>query len=235
LDPKSLSSKVYYADQSNLWIEALVPGQEGLSATDSIAFQFAGVARVQSLGPINSVITLKDGPEIIFNLSYDKLQEKIRDCATPTLNLKEFVNLSPKNALVKKLREQFAEAIESEKWAYIESLTITAYVRESNSVEFKPFTFSGKDINARNLSEGGSIFEGTNIKLKMKGNKKTPFGAQEFLMEGRVEELRDLCREAYAAGQTTLDLSEFSLRKGTTLPPDKLAEVAARRSKPYQP
>ncbi|MDE1153133.1 MAG: hypothetical protein PW788_11405 [Micavibrio sp.] len=235
MDSKSLSSKVYYADQSSLWIEALVPGVEGISATDSIAFQFAGVARVQSFGPLNSIISIKDGPEIIFNLPYDKLQEKIRDCVNPVLNLKEYVNLSTKAVLAKKLREEFADAIEAEKWAYIESLTMTAYVRQSNSIEFRPFTFSGKDINARNLSEGGSIFEGTNIKMKMKGDKKTPFGDQEFLMEGSIEELRALCKEAHAAGKTTLDLSEYSRRKGTTLPPEKLLEVLARRSKPFQP
>ncbi len=219
--PLSSQSKIMTVDQSGLWIDALVKGQDALWPSDVISFQFAEVGRLQSLGPQNSVLTLKNGPEIILDLSLDALRLKIQDCASEVLDLKPFVNLLPKAEVVKSIRQAFAEAADADKWVHIESLTITSFIRQSQGKEFKPFTFKGSDIFARRLEEGGSIFGDKNLRLKMRPGKTNPFGTAEFIIETTMEEFDKLCRTAYQAGTGKLDISEYSMRKGTVPKEDK--------------
>ena len=223
MEPLSSHAKILTVEQSGLWIDALVPGQDGLWPSDVISFQFGEVGALQSFGPQHCLLKLKSGPEIILDLALPELRLKIQDCAGAVLDLKPFVNLSPKAEVVKSIRAAFAEAADAEKWAYIESLTITAHVRQSQGKEFKPYTFSGKDVQARKIEEGGSIFGDRNIRITMRPGKSNPFGKSEFIIESTLESFQQLCRAAYETGTGVLDISAYSLRKGLVPVEEKAA------------
>lgn len=228
MTPRSLQSKVFSFDRSSLWIEALLPGEEGISEADGIAFRLDDVKLIRGYGKAHSIIQLEKGTEIVISLPYAALTQKIRDCDLDVLDLKAETELTPRPQLAKKLKAAFAEAQEALKYASIEEMQFTAYVRERLSADFTKFSFSGREIEARNISEGGSVMGGQVLTFTMR-EPKSPSGTNKFLLEGTLAEFQSLCREAYTKGQRTLDLSEFSSRKGLSVSLERRAELQLRR------
>ena len=224
---KSLQSKVFSFDRSSLWIEALVRGEDGVSEADAISFRFEDIRQIRGFGPQNSLITLAQGTEIVFNLTHEQLTRKFRECGDDVLDLKADTNLTPRNELSKKLKAEFAAAKEAAKYNYLEEMSITAFVRQSQDVDFRSVTFTGKELKLREMKDGGSIMGGqvTTLKLKAAG----PFRNSDILLEGSLADFLKLTRQAYDAGTRDLDLSKYSMLKGNTPPPEKAAEIAARK------
>lgn len=218
---KARGAKIFSLDQRDLWIEALVPGEEGLSPVDPIMFQACAIDSIRGLGPKNSIIRLSSGVEIALNLPQAVLLEKLQNPKGDILDLKRFSCGEKREPLVNRLREEFRAEAEEAKYALLESLTFRAWVRPANKAEFKDFTFRGKDVLMRAICEGDSIMGGKNIRLKMKPGTRGPFEASEFIIEGTLQELHAQCLEAHSRGQAALDLRDYSLKKGTIPPPDE--------------
>lgn len=218
---KARGAKIFSLDQRDLWIEALVPGEEGLSVADPILFQASAIGFIRGLGPKNSIIQLSSGVEVILNLPQDELFDKLQDAGGDILDLKRFSCYEKREPLLNRLREEFKAAAEDAKYATLESMTFRAWVRPANKAEFRDFTFHGKDVEMRSLSEGDSIMGGRNIRLKMKPGVRAPFEVREFIIEGTLQDLHAMARDGCSRGQTTLDLREYSLKKGTIPPPDE--------------
>jgi hypothetical protein len=218
---KARGAKIFSLDPRDLWIEALVPGEEGLSAADPILFSADSISFIRGLGPKNSVIRLTSGVDITLSLPQPELLEKLRNPEGDILDLKRFTYLEKKEPLLQRLREEFKAEAEDAKYAPLESLAFRAFVRPANKAEFREFTFRGQDVMMRSATEGDSIMGGKNIRLKMKPGQRAPFDVPEFIIEGRLEEFHAMSRDAHVRGQAELDLREYSLRKGIVPPPDE--------------
>jgi hypothetical protein len=228
---KGRTAKVFSIDRRDLWIEALLPAEEGLPEPDPISFQIESIDYVRAVGPRHSSIRLKSGTEFFFTLPQPALQSMLRAPEEPVLDLKPYVCFEKKNALLGRLRELFKEEAEAAKYAPVENLSFRAFVRIAGQADFREFNFSGRDINARNIAEGGSIMGGQNLRFTLKDASRSPFpGVSEVLMEGTLAEFNALCGEAYRRGHKVLDLSDYSMRKGTLT-----AEERARRTSPPGP
>jgi len=228
LTSKSLQSKVFSYDRGGLWIEALVPGEEGLSIADAISFRLAEVRLIRGYGEAHTIIQLEKNTEIVIGLPYAELTRKIRECDLDVLDLKADTDLTPRAQLSKRLKAAFAEAQEALKYASIEEMRFTAYVRERLSADFEKFSFTGRDIDARNIQEGGSVMGGQVLTFTLR-ERTSPWGTKKFLLEGTLAEFQQLCREAYTKGLRELDLSAFSSRKGLTIADEKRAELKLRK------
>ena len=53
--------------------------------------------------------------------------------------------------------------------------------------------------------------------------EKAPFDGGQFLLETTQEEFKALCRKARELGQETLDIREYSKRKGTLTSEERIA------------
>lgn len=215
---KALGAKIFSLDQSTLWIEALLPGTEGLSATDTISFQASSIDFIRSIGPKASAIHLISGVDIAVQLPYPALLDKLQNTDGPLLDLKSVSYLESRAKLLTRLQEEFKKEAEDAKYAPLENMTFQVWVRPPNKAEFKLFTFSGQDVQMRGVTEGDSIMGGRNMRLTMKDATKAPFDASEFIIEGAFKDMQALCAEVYAQGESKIDLRDFSLRKGTTPP-----------------
>lgn len=221
---KARGAKIFSLDQRDLWIEALVPGEEGISPADPILFQAGAIDFIRGLGSKNSIIRLSSGVEITLNLPQAELLDKLQNPEGDMLDLKRFSYYEKREPLLNRLREEFKAEAEDEKFAPLENLTFRAFVRPANKAEFKDFTFCGKDVEMRALSEGDSIMGGKNIRLKMKPGVRAPFDVREFIIEGTLHDFHAMAREACFKGQNALDLREYSLKKGIVPPPDENAQ-----------
>ena len=217
---KGHKAKIFSLDQSTLWIEALVPGTEGLSASDTLSFQAANIDFVRALGPRASLIRLKSGDDIALRMPQPVLMEKLLNPEGALLDLKGFSYLEPKAKLLERLQSDFRKEAEYEKYGMLEEMTFRAFVRPSNKADFREVAFRGQDVRLRDMAEGDSIMGGRNIRLAMKDPAKGPFGVAEFILEGTVHEFRTLAMEAHARGERQIDLRGYSLKKGT-MPPDE--------------
>jgi len=220
---KPFQSKSFHFDREDLWVEALIPGQEGLSPADVITFRVAAIKEMQSLGQKNASIKLDTGREIIFDISYGELRTKLREAEDRVLDLRDATNITPKDKLMKKLREEFKEAAEREKHAAFEALSFKAFVRTAKKTDFREFAFTGLDVKPGELSEGSSIMGGSYTKLELRDPAKHGFSTNEIIVEIPLAEFRALCAEATGKGFRELDLRDLSLRKGTVVPPEKRA------------
>ncbi|MEZ0224458.1 MAG: hypothetical protein ACAH83_07895 [Alphaproteobacteria bacterium] len=221
---KARGAKVFSLDQRDLWIEALVPGEEGLSTADPLLFQAPSIDFIRGLGPKNSIIRLSSGVEVTLNIPQAELLEKLQNPDGDILDLKPFSSCEKRDALLNRLREEFKAAAEEAKYAPLEKLTFRAWVRPAQQAEFKDFTFRGSDVSMRALGEGDSIMGGKNIRLKMKPDAHAPFEGSEFIIEGTLREFHAMCQDTSAKGLTALDLREYSLKKGKVPPPDEKAQ-----------
>jgi hypothetical protein len=229
---KARGPKIFSLDQRELWIEALVPAEEGFPAPDPILFQRASIDYIRGLGPKNSVIRLVSGTEIFLDVSQPQLLEKIQQAEDPVLDLKPHTLTEGKGALLTRLRDEFQREAEASKYAAFENLTIRAWIRPPNKAEFHEMEFRGQDIAWRDLSEGDSIMSGKNMRLKMKPSGCLPFDGNEFIIEGRVAEFTQMCRDAFAKGLAELDARAYSIKKGTALPPEEQKRLAAKGRAP---
>jgi hypothetical protein len=226
LDGSKISgAKIFSLDQSALWVEVLTPGLEGVSSTDILSFHASSIDYVRSMGPRASLIHLKSGAEAAVRMPLNELMDRLQSPDGPVLDLKKLSYLETKAALAQRIQQEFKEAAEAEKYAALENLTFHAWVRPANKAEFTEFTFAGRDVRMRNLSEGDSIMGGRNIRFTMNEGVRAPFDAAEFIMEGTIEELRKKCVEAYGCGDAEIDLREYSLRKGTVPPSEERPAV----------
>ena len=224
--------KIFSVDHKALWIEAALPAGDCVAPSDSISFQPGAIDHIRTVGAKNCLVTLKSGVEFSLNMSGTQLLERLQSPEEAVLDLKPYACHENKDALIQRLREEFRLAAEAEKYAAIEGLTFRAWVRPPGKADFRNFTFSGKDIKSREISEGDSIMGGKNMRFHMKRAEKAPFDGAEFIMEGKLEEFRALCEEAFAAGRTELSLLDYSLRKGTVPPEEKPQASPPRRPSP---
>lgn len=232
---KGITSKVFSIDRRDLWIEALLPAEEGMPGPDPILFQADSIDYIRGLGPKNTALRLKSGLELFFSLSPQALMEGLRAPDSQVLDLKPYVCFEKKKELLDRLREEFREAAEAAKFASIENMSFRAFVRTSNKAEFREIAFTGRDIFARKIAEGGSIMGGNNIRLTLRDAEKSPFGVAELLMEGTLAEFRSMCDEAYARGERELDLREYSMRKGTVPAEERAQKAAQQQGRGLQP
>lgn len=215
---KARGAKIFSLDQGALWVEALVPGLEGLAPSDVIRFQAANIEYIRSVGPYASMICLMSGANVTVKMPQAELVEKIQNHDGAVLDLKSISYVEPKAKILTRLQEEFKKAAADEKFAPLENMTFQALVRAPNQAEFREVTFCGQDVDMRAISEGGSILGGKNIRLSMKNAEKAPFEGTEFIIEGTLDEFRALCAEAYARGDRSIDLREFSRQKADVQP-----------------
>jgi hypothetical protein len=215
---KPIGAKIFSLDTDSLWIEALVPGTEDVSAADPITFQASSIDHVRGLGPKVSVITLKSGTDITVRLPQADLMERLRGAEGSLLDLKDFCSIEPRGKLIARLQADFRQEAEDARWAPLEKMKFCAWVRAPNATDFREINFSGKDVRMREIAEGDSILGGKNIRLSMRNPLQAPFDGLEFIMEGTIAEFRAMTEDAHARGKTELDLRDYTSRKGFKRP-----------------
>lgn len=200
-------------------------GYEGIAAEDAYAFRLQKIDSLRALGPAHTLMTLTDKKEIIITLPQAELMQRLNTAEEAVIDLKDKTMVTGRDALIKQLQADAKRKAEMEKEKEITSLRIKAFIRASQKSEFLPFTFNGADIVLSKIEEGGSIHGGKNIRMKLHKPAETPFGEREFIIEGKLEEFRRLCREAYQSGADQIDMSEFSMRKFKDNPPKKMRQL----------
>ncbi len=217
------NAKIFSLDQDDLWIEALVPAESGMGPSESISFQVENISHIRSLGPKHSVIAVKGGPDITVALPKDELMERLNTgAAGETLDLKKHTVLENRGVLLERLRGEFRDAQEAAKYDDINALTFTAFVRLPQQKEYIELTFKGTDILPAKTSEGGSIMGGQALTFVLRA-PKAGFPDGQFIMETTQDEFKALCRKARELGQDTLDIREYSRRKGNLTTEERAA------------
>lgn len=214
------AGKIYSLSGDDPWVEVLVSGYEGIATEDAYAFKRAKIDGIRALGPEHSLMTLNDKTEIILTLPQAVLMHRLNEPEGAVIDLKDKTLVTGREALIKSLRAEAKRRAELEKEKEITSLHIKAFVRASQKSEFVPFTFAGADLRLDALEEGGSIHGGKNLRLKLRAGE-TPFGDRDFIIETKLEEFRDLCREAYRKGADFVDISDYSMRKFKDMTPEQ--------------
>jgi hypothetical protein len=204
--------KNLFAQSDDPWVQVLVPGLEGISDKDVYAFRACDIKSLRSFGSAHTLMKLQDGQEFLLGLSYDGTLEQLGQPDRGRVDFSTVTMTGGKDALVRKLKEEFLRAQEALKEPAIAAVTVTAYVRAPQSSEFLPFTFAGNAIRLSDIREGSSIHGGMNVHMKFYSSAPSPFNG-EAILEGKLEEFRRLCREAADRGEHAVDLSEYSMRK----------------------
>lgn len=224
MDPKSKLFKTFNFDRGDLWIDVLVPGQEGLSATDTFSFPVRTITEMQSLGEKNALLKLEGGREIVLNLSHADLRRALREAEDTVLDLTSATNLTPRKQLAAKLKQEFEEAAQRERDKPFNALTFRLSVRTSQKTDFREVTFTGADIVRSSLASGGSIMGGTNTKFHFRDPAKFGLRSEEAITEVDLGDFNAIVDKALQSGRTDIDLRELSMRKGTEIPPEKRKE-----------
>lgn len=208
-------SKIYSHAEDDPWVQVRVAGYEGVSKDDSYAFRRSAIQSVRSIGDAHSVIKTNEKEAIILHMPQAMLLEALHQSEGPVVDLREKTLLINAAELIKSIKEEERRRIEREKEASVTSLLITTFARASQKSDFVQVQFSGDEINIAKLEEGGSIHGGHNIRVRLYDNaqSETPFADKAFIIEGRLEEFRRLCLEAYQRGDTALDISDYSMQK----------------------
>lgn len=221
MDPKSKLFKTFNFDRGDLWIDVLIPGQEGISASDIFSFPVKTITEMQSLGEKHSLLKLDGGREIVLNLSHADLRRSLREAEDSVLDLTSVTNLTPRKSLAAKLKQEFEEAAEREKNKAFNALTFRLSVRTAQKTDFREVTFTGADIVRSSLASGGSIMGGTNTKFTFRDPQKFGLRTEEAITEVELESFNAAVKKALSNGTTDIDLRELSMRKGTEIPPEK--------------
>ncbi len=221
MDSKSKLFKTFNFDRGDLWIDVLVAGQEGISATDTFSFPVKTITEMQSLGEKNALLKLDGGREIVVNLSHADLRKRLREAEDTVLDLTSVTNLTPRKNLAAKLKQEFEEAAERERNKAFNALTFRLSIRTSQKTDFREVAFTGGDIVRASLASGGSIMGGTNTKFNFRDPAKFGLRAEEAITEVELDAFNAAVKNALANGQTDVDLRELSMRKGTEIPPEK--------------
>ena len=208
-------SKIYSLAGEDPWVQVRVSGYEGISADDSYAFRRSAIKSIRSIGDAHTLIKTDDKEAIIIHMPQAALLEVLNNAEEAVIDLRENTLLTSVTEIVKGMKEEERRRLEREKEASVTSLLITAFVRASQKSDFVQVQFSGDEVNIAKLEEGGSIHGGHNIRVRLYDNaqSKIPFEDKVFIIEGRLEEFRRLCMEAYQRGDTALDISEYSMQK----------------------
>lgn len=225
------AGKIYSLSGEDPWVEVLVSGYEGIATADAYAFKREKIDGLRALGPEHSLMTLKDKTEIILHMPQAALMRRLNEPEGAVIDLKDKTLVTGRDALIKNLRAEAKRRAEMEKEKEITSLNIKAFVRASQKSEFVPFTFAGADLQLNEMEEGGSIHGGQNLRLKLR-NGETPFGNKSFIIETRLDEFRNLCREAYQKGADFVDISEHSMRKFRDISPEQRRKLHERENRP---
>lgn len=221
VEPKSKLFKTFNFDRGDLWIDVLIAGQEGISATDTFSFPVKVITEMQSLGEKHSLLKLDGGREIVLNLSHAELRRQLREAEDSVLDLTSVTNLATRKNLAAKIKQEFEEAAEREKNKAFNALTFRLSVRTSQKTDFREVTFTGADIVRSSLASGGSIMGGTNTKFTFRDPQKFGLRTDEAITEVDLESFNAAVKKALATGTTDIDLRELSMRKGTEIPPEK--------------
>lgn len=216
---KPVFAKNLSAKQEEPWVWVSIPGTEGVSRQDVWAFRAGEIKSLRSFGPAHSLIRHQEGSEHLIALPFAALIERLEQPDGNKIDLSALTVVEGKDVLVKKLKEEFRRAQELEQNPEIAAVTITANVRASQSSKFVPFTFAGKDIRLSDMKEGSSIHGGPTVNLRLYPSAASPFGNDEVIIEGKLEEFRRLCREAVARGEDIVDMSEYSMKKFKNVSP----------------
>lgn len=221
VDAKSKLFKTFNFDRGDLWIDVLIAGQEGLSATDTFSFPVKTITEMQSLGEKNSLLKLDGGREIILNLSHADLRKKLREAEDTVLDLTSVTNLTPRKNLAAKLKQEFEEAAEREKNKAFNALNFRMSLRTVQKTDFREVTFTGADILRASLASGNSIMGGTYTKMTFRDPAKFGLRTDEAITEVDLDAFKAAVKNALENGLTDIDLRELSMRKGTEIPPEK--------------
>lgn len=201
------------------WIYVRVAGTENVSKEDVQAFRASQIKSLRSFGTGHSLIKHQDGQEVLIALPLQTLAERLDQPNGNKIDLTAETMIEGKEALVKKLREEFRRAKEREDEPDIAAVTIKAFVRASQKSTFEPFTFAGGDIKLSDIKEGSSIHGGPTINMSLHAPQKSPFGSDEVIIEGKLSEFRRLCREAVARGENFVDMTDYSMKKFKDMTP----------------
>ena len=211
---KSLSART-----DDPWVEVLVPGFENVSETDVLSFRAHAIKELRAFGPAHTLIKMEAGPEYLINLSHAGLMQKLDQPEGNRVNLVPHTVIEGKEGLVRKLKAEFVRAKEQKAEPDIASVTIKAFVRVAHKSDFQPFEFAGKDVQLSGMKEGSSVHGGATINLSLYAPAKSPFGGEEVIIEGKLEEFRRMCREAVARGDKHVDMTDYSMRKFKNVSP----------------
>lgn len=223
---KSLSART-----DNPWVEVLVPGFENVSETDVLSFRANAIKELRAMGPDHTLIKMEAGPEYLINLSHAGLMQKLDQPDGNRVNLVPHTVIEGKEGLVRRLKAGLLRAKEQKAEPDIASVMIKAFVRVSHKSDFQPFEFAGKDVQLSSMKEGNSVHGGSTINLSLHAPVKSPFGGEEVIIEGKLEEFRRMCREAVARGEKRVDISDYSMRKFKNVSP-KEARAQHEAKKP---
>lgn len=208
-------SKIYSLADEDPWVQVRVSGYEGVSAGDNYAFRRSAIKSIRSIGAAHTVIKTDEKEATIIHMPQTDLLEVLNNAEEGVIDLREKTLLTSTAEIIKGIKEEERRRLEREKEASVTSLLITAFARASQKSDFVQVQFSGDEINIAKLEEGGSIHGGHNIRVHLYDNaqSETPFKEKIFIIEGRLEEFRRLCLEAYQRGDTALDISDYSMQK----------------------
>lgn len=222
--------KNLFAHSDDPWVQVLVPGHEGLSDKDIYAFRAHDIKSLRGFGAAHTLMKLQDGQEFLITLSYESTMQQLDQPDGGRVDFSTVTMTEGKDALVKKLKEEFRRAQELQKEPDIAAVTIKAFVRASQSSNFVPFTFAGKDIRLSDIKEGNSIHGGPTVNMMLYAAAPSPFENNEVIIEGKLEEFRRLCHDAVARGEDTVDLSEYSMRKFKEVSPAEVRRQHEQKS-----
>jgi len=228
----SAFKKNLFAQSDDPWVQVRVPCQEGISDKDIYAFRAHDIKSLRGFGPAHTLMKLQDGQEFLIAFSYETAMAKLDQPDGGRIDFIEATMIEGKDALVKKLKEEFRRAQELLKEPDIAAVTITAFVRASQRSDFVPFTFAGKDIRLSDIKEGNSIHGGPTVNLSLYPPAETPFGNGEVIIEGKLEEFRRFCREAIEKGATAVDIAEYSMQKFKDMSPAEARRRHEQKSSP---
>lgn len=211
--------KQLVAHTDNPWVSVMVTGYENVSETDVLSFRADGIKELRALGAAHTLMKLASGSEYLIRLPHIALMNRLDQPDGNHIDLSDLTVVEGKDGLIRQLKEDFRRAKERKEEPEIADVIIKAFVRASQKSDFKPFEFSGKDLQMSKLREGSSVHGGPTINLELYPPAQSPFGTSEVIIEGKLEDFRRMCHEAVTRGDNYVDMSEYSMRKFENISP----------------
>jgi len=220
--PQSLGrgGKIIGRGGADVWVETLAENPYGL-APDAVSFHAAEITRLRAIGDAHTLIMLGKDEEYIVALPHAQLAARIYAAEGPVIDLKPHAYTGGKDALGRALKDAFDKAALREEREAMEGMTYRAFVRSSMRDNFTEAMFRGRDIDFDSLGEGGSKMGGKRLTFKTRLGDGSPFGTDEFLIETTLDSFRHMVLAAAREGKDTLDMREYSRRKGTVFPENR--------------
>lgn len=223
--------KNIYERSDNPWVQILVPGTDSISTQDVFVFRVNDIKNMRSFGADHTLLTVTGmQQEVLLSLPLTDTMHRLQQRDDAMIDLTAVTLIEGKDKLVKRLKDAFRRADEQKKEADIAAVTITAFVRAPQKSKFVPFTFAGKDIRLSDMKQGSSVHGGATINMNLYPEATSPFGDNEVIIEGKLEEFRAFCREAVQKGETKVDMSEYSMKKFKDISPADAREKHTQKS-----